>query len=396
MSAPTLRTARRAGSGRLSCRAACAAVLAMAAALSPLSASAQTTDDVVLPGGVTVPPPDSAGWIKIFRGVQDTGNFYRFMGSSRVVPAQNRQHFLGANPANPSAPFTVLSGDTIRSHGSPQGHLIFKLPLSHHRVRFQMKWPGSVGNTGILMKVQEHDTAQSQGFPRSVECQGDPLQGIGQIWALGSIRTGNSMQNGGTWVTFRGRTITHPSSWAAGAGCTQARRYDPSEPEIHFGGGGDPCNNLIVGMPGWQQPRPAAIHNGSNWRSNTDWITVEVDTRGHDTTVHYVDGMEVMRYHSPRIAPRDNPDAVIKYLTSGLMAWQSEGSNVYFRNLEIKLHPEDPLYATLYPVSLRGASAPARTGARPAVVLERGFPVAVDRDGNMRSLTGRRVRGTGK
>jgi hypothetical protein len=361
--------------------------------------SAQT-----LVAGVNLPPPDSAGWIKIFRGVQDTGNFYRFMGTTRVVPALNRQHFLGTNPASPSAPFTVLGGDTIRSAGSPAGHLIFKQPLSHHRVRFQMRWPGSVGNTGILMKVQENDTAQSQGFPRSVECQGDPMQGIGQIWALGSIRDPNgTIRNGGTWVTFRGYTMTHPSSWATTSFCSGnnggqtplAARYDSTAPEIHYGGGGDPCNNLIVGGPGWQQPRPAAIHTGTAWRTNTDWVTVEVDTRGHDTTIHYVEGQMVMKYHSPRIAPRADQAAVIKYLTSGLMAWQSEGSNVYFRNLEIKLYPEDPLYPTLYPTSLRGphggtgASRKAVQGVR--VVFEGGFPVFVEPSGARRALTGRRV-----
>ncbi len=340
--------------------------------------------------GVNLPQPDSAGWIKIFRGIQDTGNFYRFMGSSRVVPAQNRQHFLGANPANPSAPFTVLAGDTIRSSGTPNGHLIFKQPLSHHRVRFQMKWPGSIGNAGLLMKVQENDTAQSQGFPRSVECQGDPNQGLGQIWALGSIRQGNSMVNGGTWVTLRGRTITHPAGWCTSG--QQAARYDSTESEIHWGGGGDPCGNLIVGGPGWQQPRPPALHTGSAWRTNTDWVTVEVETRGKDTTIHYVEGQIVMKYHSPRIAPRTKQDSVIKYLESGLMAWQSEGSNVYYRNMEIKLFPEDPLYEHLYPTSVRGEAAARKALPRARVRFENGFPVAVTPAGEARTLTGRALR----
>jgi hypothetical protein len=346
-----------------------------------------STASAALAPGVDLPSPDSAGWIKIFRGVQDTGNFYRYMGSSRVVPAQNKQHFFGTNPAIPSAPFTVLAGDTIRSSGTPQGHLIFKQPLSHYRVSFQMKWPGSVGNAGLLMKVQENDTAQSQGFPRSVECQGDPTQGVGQIWALGSIRQGSSMVNGGTWVTLRGATIQHPAGWCAAG--VQAARYDSTQPEMHWGGGGDPCGNLIVGAAGWQHPRPATLHTGSAWRSNTDWVTVEVETHGKDTTIHYVDGQVVMKYHSPRIAPRAKQDSVIKYLTSGLMAWQSEGSNVYYRNLRIKLFPEDPLYATLYPTSLN-ATTPSRAKlARPRMLFDRGFPTAITTGGKMVTPDGR-------
>lgn len=362
-------------------------MFAFVRALAPLAFSAAAASAALAPG-VNLPPPDSEGWIKLFRGVQDTGNFYRFVSSTRSVPAQNKQPLVGG-------PFSIVGMDTIRSSGSPQGHFIFKQALSHYRVSFRMRWPGNVGNAGLLMKVQENDTAQSQGFPRSVECQGDPQQGIGQIWALGSIREGGSMQNGGTWVTFRGRMITHPSSWAAGS-CpnispVQAAIFDSTQPEIHWGGGGDPCRNLIVGAYGFQQPRPPQLRNqaGTGWGSNTGWVTVEVETHGHDTTKHYVDGQLVMVYHSPRIAPRTKQDSVIKYLTSGQMAWQSEGSNVYYHDIKVKLFPEDPLYATLYPSSLRGPAPAARRAARARVVFERGFPVAMTSEGRLRSLDGR-------
>jgi hypothetical protein len=346
----------------------------MLAGLLTVSVQAQ------LAPGVNLPAPDSAGWIKIFRGAQDTGNFYRYTGSSRVVPAQNRLSW-------PADPFTVLGGDTIRSDGSPGGLLVFKQTLSHYRVRFQMKWPGSIGNAGLLMKVQENDTAQSQGFPRSVECQGDPNQGVGQIWALGSIRQGGSMVNGGTWVTLRASTFNHPASWCTGS--ELAARYDSTQPEISWGGGGDPCGNLIVGAPGWQYPRPATLHTGTAWRTNTDWVTVEVETHGKDTTTHFVEGQVVMKYHSPRVAPRANADSVIKYLASGLMGWQSEGSNVYYRDLKIKVFPEDSLYRHLYPTSLRGATVAPKRAAGTRVIFERGFPVAVTPTGELRTLDGR-------
>lgn len=330
--------------------------------------------------GVNLPPPDSTGWIKIFRGVQDTGNFYRYTGSSRVVPAQNKQ-------AWPGDPFTVLAGDTIRADGSPGGLLIFKQALSHYRVSFQMKWPGSIGNAGLLMKVQENDTAQSAGFPRSVECQGDPMQGIGQIWALGSIRQGTSMVNGGTWITLRGSTMPHPASFCNSS--NTAARFDSTQPEIHFGGGGDPCANLIVGAPGWQYPRPASLHTGTAWRTNTDWVTVEVETHGKDTTTHFVDGQVVMRYHSPRIAPRAKQDSVIKYLVSGQMGWQSEGSNVYYRNLKIKVFPQDSLYRTLYPTSLKGRADVKLQKPAVKLVWDRGYPLTIQADGSARTLQGR-------
>jgi hypothetical protein len=222
-----------------------------------------------------------------------------------------------------------------------------------------------------------------------VECQGDPTQGVGQIWALGSIRQGGSMVNGGTWVTLRASKMKHPAGWCTNAS-DSAARYDSTKPEIHWGGGGDPCGNLLVGAPGWQYPRPAALHTGSAWRTNTDWVTVEVETHGKDTTIHYVEGQIVMKYHSPRIAPRAKQDSVIKYLTSGLMGWQSEGSNIYYRDLRIKLFPEDPLYGQFYSTPVRGEAALRRAvSPRARVVFENGFPVAVTPTGEMRTLQGR-------
>jgi hypothetical protein len=196
------------------------------------------------------------------------------------------------------------------------------------------------------------------------------------------------MVNGGTWVTLRASTFNHPAGWCTGS--ELAARYDSTQPEIHWGGGGDPCGNLIVGSPGWQYPRPAALHTGSAWRTNTDWVTVEVETHGKDTTIHFVEGQIVMKYHSPRIAPRAKQDSVIKYLVSGLMAWQSEGSNVYYRDLKIKLFPEDPLYAHFYSTPVRGEAAMRRAVApRARVMFENGFPVAVTPAGEVRTLNGR-------
>jgi hypothetical protein len=172
-----------------------------------------------------------------------------------------------------------------------------------------------------------------------------------------------------------------------------AARYDSTQPEINWGGEGDPCGNLIVGSPGWQFPRPASLHTGSAWRSNTDWVTVEVETHGKDTTTHFVDGQVVMKYHSPRVAPRAKPDSVVKYLVSGLMAWQSEGSNVYYRNLKIKLLPQDPLYASLYASALRPKVAGPKPSLKPYLRFERGYPMpmARDQEGRPVSLTGQRL-----
>jgi hypothetical protein len=181
-----------------------------------------------------------------------------------------------------------------------------------------------------MTKLQFEDVGQGGGLPRSVECQGDPGQGIGQIWSLGSI----DGQQGGTWITVRARLVNHPFG-----GSAQAAQADSTQPEIDYGGAGAP--NLIIGFPGWQRPRPAALDNGG-------WVTIEVESHGYDTTRHFVDGQKVMQYRNPRIAPRNNANSIIKRLTAGMLSVQSEGTQVWYRNWRIQLLSEDPLYASLY------------------------------------------------
>lgn len=53
-----------------------------------------------------------------------------------------------------------------------------------------------LGNCGVMTKIQWNDQDQGVGLPRCIECQGDPQQGMGQIWSLGAT-------GGRPWVTIR-------------------------------------------------------------------------------------------------------------------------------------------------------------------------------------------------
>ncbi len=314
---------------------------------------------------VTLPFPDSAGWIKLFRGT-NTSDFYEFTATGLVAPSLNQLAF-------PSGPFSIQAGDTIRTSGSPNGQLIFRQPFSHYRVQVQLRWPGALGNTGLMTKIQENDSSQGGALPRAVECQGDPNQGMGQIWALGSI----GGVSGGTWITVHARMVTHPFNASA-----QAAQADSNAPEIDYGGVGAPNNNLIIGFPGWQQPRPVALTNGG-------WVTFEVESHGRDTTRHFIDGQKVMQYRNPRIAPRANANLVIKYLTEGLLSLQSEGTVVWYRNFRIMLLPQDPLYASLYTTWVRNYRITPKASVKPILSFDGGV-LSVDAGKNgLRSLTGR-------
>ncbi len=331
--------------------------LALASVLSAGVAQAQ----------VQLPPPDSAGWIKIFRG-DNVSDFYAYTAGGTTPPSQARQAF-------PGGPFQAPGGDTIKTTGSPFGQLIFRQNFSHFRMSVQFRWPaGRLSNTGVMNKIQEDDPGQGGGLPRAIECQGDPNQGIGQIWALGS----HNGQQGGTWITVRARMVQHPQQ-----GSAQAAQADSTAPEIEYGGAGA-WKNLIIGYPGWRQPRPAALDNGG-------WVTIEVESHGKDTTRHFVDGVKTMEYRNPRIAPLNNSQDVIKYLVEGMLSVQSEGTEVWYRNWKIKLFPEDPLYEELYPVWIRNrALAPKDQVGRTGLSLQGGV-LRLLSEGRPLSLDGRRA-----
>lgn len=276
---------------------------------------------------VLLPEPDSAGWIKIFRG-NNTGDFF-YAPNNTTPPGRTLTPF-------PGGPYTI-TGDTIKVSGSPAGQFYFKQPFSRYKVRYQMRFPGftgtgngGTGNCGMLLHVQAQD-APTNGFPRSVEAQGDPTQGMGQLWAIGDV-----------WVSVRARTVSG------------RQQYDTTQPEIDHGGKNwDSPSRVAVGIDGWALPTFASQQQGG-------WVTQEAHVYGSDSVIHLVNGVPRIKYRNLRVSPGGTPNNVIKMLSKGLVAWQSEGTAVWYRNLEIQPLPGDSLYT----VSI-AARAP-KAGSAPA------------------------------
>lgn len=332
-----------------------AMVLAALGCLLAGTAQSQTTPTV------TLPRPDADGWIKIFRG-DNQSDFSIYTGNGS--PAQEANKGFGD-------PFFVEKGDTIRTDGGPPGQLIFKQSFSHYVMSVQLRWPTMnsqgyvLGNCGVMTKIQWNDQGQGGGLPTCIECQGDPGQGMGQIWSLGS--------NGARpWITFKGATDSHGA------------KVDSTKPVMDFGGAGGA--NCIVGYPGWQQPRPSALTTGG-------WVTISAENHGKDTSRHFVDGIKVMEYWNPRIAKTTNANDVVKTLTGGMVSIQSEGTTVWYRNWKIKLLPEDPLYASLYgTTSILNAAPPVRKGPERYRLGFKGTTLSILSNGRpVSTLTGKRV-----
>jgi hypothetical protein len=301
---------------------------------------------------VNLPKPDSDGWIKLFRGNNPDDWFVCNNGKS---PAEGAVKF-------PNATFSILKGDTIKSLGSPTGQVYFKQPFSHYHIRYQMHFPGNQGNCGMLLHVQENDpVTASYGFPVSMESQGDPGQGMGQLWPIGDV-----------WVTLRASKGTN-SPW----------RYDPGGKDTVYGGK-DWGSRVIEGKDGWGKPSYSALSKA------TGWVTQEVDVHGSDSIAHIVADTVRIKYRNPRVSHGGTPNNVSKKLASGLLGWQSEGTEVWYRNIEIKLYPEDPLYKSLYATTAaRDYRILPRTRAKPSLRFEQGALQVLEGDKGIRTVSGR-------
>jgi hypothetical protein len=333
-------------------RAASGAFFAALIAMSGLGAG--TVQAQALPT-VKLPKPDTGGWIKIFRG-DNQADFSVYTGSGSPASEASKAAFNG--------PFFVQGGDTIRTSGSPNGQLIFKQSFSHYMMEVQLRWPGNVFNTGTMEKIQWNDNGQGGGLPTCVECQGDPNQGMGQVWCLGA--------NGARpWISFRGKTDSHGAI------------VDSTQNVMDFGGSGGA--NCIVGFQGWQKPYPDAVKAHG-------WVTIRTEVHGKDTTYHFVDGQKVMKYWNPRIAKTNDANAVVKTLVEGMVSVQSEGGEVWYRGWRIKLLPEDPLYKDLYNPTTLGGPRPIGKGPERYNLGFNGSSLTILSEGKPAlDLTGRKI-----
>ncbi len=169
------------------------------------------------------------------------------------------------------------------------GHLFYKTPYSHYRIRAEFRFTGdqlaggpewAFRNNGFMLHSQAPETmGLDQKFPNSIE-----MQFWGNDPAKGPKTTNRPMGNlftPGTKATLNG--------------------------EVSEGGGTTSKSEPFSGL---------------------DWVTVEAEVRGGEEIVHFVNGKEVLRYQKTVL---DNGTP----LTSGYIAIQAETHNTEFRKIEI-------------------------------------------------------------
>lgn len=218
-------------------------------------------------------------WIPLFNGENLDGWTPKFAG-----------HPLGENLNNI---FRVEDGllkvsyDDAKEFKGDFGHLFYQTPYSHYRIKAVFRFIGeqlpggpawAYRNNGLMLHSQDPLTMRlDQKFPDSIEVQfkgNNPEKGPKNIG-----RTMGALFNPGTTAKVNGESVV------------QAQTSSPA-----FEG--------------------------------TEWCTVEVEVRGQEEMIHYVNGVEVLRSTDFRL-DRGAP------IGSGFIAIQAETHPTEFKSIEI-------------------------------------------------------------
>lgn len=233
-------------------------------------------------------PAPAEAWIPLFNGKNVDGWTPKINGFP-----------LGENHADT---YRVENGllrvayDKYDQFGVKYGHLFYKQPFSHYKLRIEYRFvgdqcPGGPGwatrNSGVMIHCQDPKSMRKdQEFPVSIEVQF--LGGNGK-----DPRTTGNLCTPGTNVVMNGKLITQH------------------------------CNSST-----------------SKTFHGDQWVTAEVEIKGAGKVVHRINGETVLEYEQPQLDDRD-PDAKAllkdhpKLIEGGYISLQAESHPVEFRKVEI-------------------------------------------------------------
>jgi hypothetical protein len=231
---------------------------------------------------------DEKGWIALFNGKDLDGWTPKIKG----YPA-------GENYGDT---FRVEDGvlkvsyDKYEKFDGRFGHLFYKTPFSHYRLRVEYRFVGeqcpggpswAIRNSGAMIHGQTPESmGKDQEFPVSIEVQ--YLGGNGR-----AKRPTANVCTPGTNIVMGGKLITEH--------CTDSK---------------------------------SKSYHGDQW------VTVEVEAHGNGVIKHIVNGQTVLEYEKPQLDDRDADARRLikdgdKMLHGGTISLQSESHPIEFRKVEI-------------------------------------------------------------
>jgi len=211
---------------------------------------------------------------------------------------------------DPLGVFTVVRDvdgrPAIRISGEVFGELRTKRSFKDYHLTLQFKWgerkwpprerPETPRDSGLLYHVHAEPGVDGRTWARSIELQIQEHD-VGDLYAIGSAIA----------VRAKARAGTTPMVYD----------YDPAGEWTFF--------SQSQGAPG------RCIKQPDNEKPTGEWNTVELVVFGEDA-IHIVNGKVVMRLHGPLRIDSDAPTSV----TSGPIILQSEGAEVFYRDIRIR------------------------------------------------------------
>ena len=211
---------------------------------------------------------------------------------------------------DPLRVFTVMRDvdgrPAIRISGEVFGELRTTRAFKDYHLKLQFKWgekkwPPRDGvatqrDSGLLYHVHAAPGAEGRTWARSIELQIQERD-VGDLYAVGSAIA----------VRAKARPEAKPALYD----------YDPAGEWTFF--------SQSQGASG------RCIKQPDNEKPTGEWNTVELIALGEDA-IHIVNGKVVMRLHGPTRIDRELPASV----TSGPLILQSEGAEVFYRDIQIR------------------------------------------------------------
>ena len=278
---------------------------------------------LVLAGPLAAAPPEpspSPEWTALFNG-KDLSGWETWLGIPNAsvtgldLPRDDSGKYTAAQGLNtdPRHVFTVVTVDgapAIRISGEMFGALTSAQEHDDFHLRLEFKWgekkwpprENVVRDSGVLYyAVGEHGAADNKAWMRSLECQVQEHD-VGDFWGVGG-------------------TTVDVTADAEGEGKDRKAVFRKGAPVVAVGG----------------TPR-RAIKSFDNENPTGSWNTVEVVcVRG--TCVHAVNGKVNLVLTSPRQLAPDGSEVP---LTKGRFQIQSEGAEVFYRNIAVRPATELP------------------------------------------------------
>jgi hypothetical protein len=269
----------------------------------------------VLLGGMAMRA--ESGWTPLWNGTDLDGwtTWMRQAEPGSEVPGLKRDadgkytEPIGSG-RDPLKVFTVDSDidgrSAIRISGEVFGELRTKRTFKDYHLKLQFKWgdkkwpprdkPDTRRDSGLLYHVHAAPGADGRTWARSIELQIQEHD-VGDLYAVGSAIA----------VRAKARPDTKPTLYD----------YDPAGEWSFF--------SQSQGASG------RCIKQPDNEKPTGEWNTVEL-IAFRDDSIHIVNGKVVMRLHGPVRIDADLPTPV----TSGPIILQSEGAEVFYRDIQIR------------------------------------------------------------